>query len=58
MKPLGLRSYGKEGLKLGLTYPSDLNHIKILFLVQPNLNSRIIDQAFMGISRETMKLPI
>ena len=48
MKPLGLRNYGKQGSKLGLTYPIDLNHIKILLLVQPNLNSRIIHQAFMA----------
>jgi len=45
MKPFGLRSYGKQGPKLGLTYPVDLNHIKILLLVQLNINSRIIHQA-------------
>jgi hypothetical protein len=58
MKPLNLRSYGTQGPKLGLTYHIDLNHIKTLFLVQLNLNIRIIHQAFLGIFIETIKLTI
>ena len=58
MKPLRLQGYGTQSLKLGLTYHIDLNHIKTLFLVQLNLNSRIIHLAFTGIFRETVKLTI